>query len=43
MIVANSVMFVQDIGWSTYAVRKYVKLEGTPKVVKTAFREAVRR
>ena len=34
--------FIQ-VGRSASAVAKYVKLAGTPKVVKKAFREAVRK
>ena len=32
----------REVGRSASAVAKYVKLAGTPKVVKKAFREAVR-
>lgn len=33
----------REIGRSASAVARYVKLEGTPKPVKQAFREAVRK
>lgn len=32
----------REVGRSASAVARYVKLQGTPKVVKHAFREAVR-
>ena len=33
----------REIGRSASAVARYVKLQGTPKVVMTTFREAVRK
>ena len=36
-------MVACEIGRSASAVARYVKLQGTPKVVKTAFREAVKK